>query len=217
MDLKNAVAVCLITLFSATLVVLIARSLDSQAASRLEPQLARIVEELEAIRKSGGITAGAGVAAESESVDDAVMVYYFHGNTRCPTCRSIESQAQEAVQSDFVSEVENGQVIWKVLNYEEPAGTELGKKFEIQMPVVVLARISGGQIEDWKRLDQVWALVGDKPAFREYLREEIAGMLGGDQPSPTAPDLNVPAIPVPEAEPGSIPLPADPGEIPVPQ
>jgi len=217
MDLKNAVAVCLITLFSATLVVLIARSLDSQAASRLEPQLARIVEELEAIRKSGAITAGAGVAAESESVDDAVMVYYFHGNTRCPTCRSIESQAHEAVQSDFVSEVENEQVIWKVLNYEEPAGTELGKKFEIQMPVVVLARISGGQIEDWKRLDQVWALVGDKPAFREYLCGEIAGMLGGDQRSPTAPDLNVPAIPVPEAEPGIIPLPADPGEIPVPQ
>jgi thiol-disulfide isomerase/thioredoxin len=217
MELKNAVAVCLITLFSATVVVLIARSLDSQAASRLEPQLARIVEELEAIRKSGGITAGAGVAVESQSVDDAVMVYYFHGNTRCPTCRSIESQAHEAVQSDFVSEVENEQVIWKVLNYEEPAGTELGKKFEVQMPVVVLARMNSGQIEDWKRLDQVWALVGDKQAFREYLHEEIAGMLGGDQPSPTAPDLNVPAIPVPEAEPGSISLPAGPGEIPVPQ
>ena len=64
MDLKNAVAVCLISLFSATLVVLIARSLDSQAASRLEPQLARIVEELEAIRSSGGITtAGAATGA----------------------------------------------------------------------------------------------------------------------------------------------------------
>ena len=46
MELKNAVAVCLISLFSATLVVLIARSLDSQAASQLEPQLASIVEEL---------------------------------------------------------------------------------------------------------------------------------------------------------------------------
>ena len=59
MELKNALAVCLISLFSATLVVLIARSLDSQAASRIEPQLAKIVQELEAIRTSGGIfTAG---------------------------------------------------------------------------------------------------------------------------------------------------------------
>ena len=60
MDLKNAVAVCLISLFSATLVVLIARALDSQAASRLEPQLAGIVRELQAIRKQGGIAASPG-------------------------------------------------------------------------------------------------------------------------------------------------------------
>jgi len=57
MELKNAVAVCLISLFSATLVVLIARSFDSQAAAHLEPQLERIVAELQAIRKQGGIAA----------------------------------------------------------------------------------------------------------------------------------------------------------------
>jgi len=43
MELKNAVTVCLISLFSATLVMLIARALDLQAANRLEPQLAKIV------------------------------------------------------------------------------------------------------------------------------------------------------------------------------
>ena len=53
MNLKNAVAVCLISLCSATLVVLIARALDSQAASRLEPQLANIVEELRAMSQAG--------------------------------------------------------------------------------------------------------------------------------------------------------------------
>ena len=57
MELKNAVTICLISLFSATLVLLIARALDLQAAARLEPQLARIVEELEALQQQGGITA----------------------------------------------------------------------------------------------------------------------------------------------------------------
>ena len=65
MELKNAAAVCLISLFSATLVVLIARALDSQAASRLEPQLASIVEELQAIRKQGGIPTAAGADPRS--------------------------------------------------------------------------------------------------------------------------------------------------------
>lgn len=208
MDLKNAVAVCLITLFSATLVVLIARSLDSQAASRLEPQLAKIVEELEAIRKSGGITAGTGVATESESVDDAVMVYYFHGNMRCPTCRSIESQAHETVQSDFASQVESGEVVWKVLNYEEPAGTELGKRFEIQMPVVVVARMDGGQIEAWKRLDEVWALVSDKPAFGEYIRNEVNRMLEATAGQPTlASPEGLSEIPLPAVDANDLPVP----------
>jgi hypothetical protein len=208
MELKNAVAVCLITLFSATLVLLIARALDLQAASRLEPQLAKIVKELEAIRESGGITAGAGVTAESEAVEDAVMVYYFHGNTRCPTCRSIEAQAHETVESDFASQVESGQVVWKVLNYEEPAGTELSKQFEIQMPVVVLARMHAGQTEDWKRLDEVWALVGDKPAFAEYIRNEVRRMLdaAAGQPPLASPE-SLSEIPLPPVATSDLPLP----------
>ena len=144
MELKNAVAVCLISLFSATLVMLIARSLDSQAASRLEPQLARIVEELEAIRSGGGITASSAATAKDQSLRDGLVVYYFHGNTRCPTCEAIESQAHETVQADFAEQLESGEVVWKMLNYEESAASELATKFEIQMPVVVLARMKDG-------------------------------------------------------------------------
>lgn len=92
------------------------------------------------------------------------MVYYFHGNTRCPTCRSIESQAHATVKSEFASELESGQVVWKVLNYEEPEGKELGEKFEVQMPVVVVANMDDGRVEDWESLDQVWGLVSDEPA-----------------------------------------------------
>ena len=177
MEMKNAVAVCLISLFSATLVLLIARALDMQAASRIEPQLAQIVEELRAIRKAGGISAASGNQVESEPVGDGLMVYYFHSNTRCPTCQSIESQSHETVQADFASQLKSGEMVWKILNYEESAVAPLAKKFEIQMPVVVLAKMKGGQIEDWKRLDQVWALVGDKAAFTKYVHDEIDKML----------------------------------------
>ena len=138
MDLKNATAVCLIALFSATLVVLIARSLESQVASRLEPQLASIVEELRALRGQGGVAAALGTTTNTETVDDGLVVYYFHGNMRCPTCRSIQSQAQDTVQTHFASQLGKGEVIWKIVNYEQPAAKPLATKFEIQMPVVVL-------------------------------------------------------------------------------
>lgn len=208
MDLKNAVAVCLISLFSATLVLLVARSLDSQAASQIEPQLASIVEELQAIRKQGGIAASPTVADQSEASDDGLIVYYFHGNTRCPTCQSIESQSHETVKADYENQLNRRELLWKVVNYEQPAASPLAKKFQIQMPVVVLAKMKGGQVQDWKRLDQVWGLVGDKPAFATYLRNEIQRMLGADKEvsrpvsespaKPTTASLAPVDLPVPE-------------------
>lgn len=222
MELKNAVAVCLISLFSATLVVLIARALDSQAASRLEPQLARIVEELQAIRQSGGVAPGVAATVADPPPADGLVVYYFHSNTRCPTCRAIESQAHETVVADFAPQLADGQLTWEVLNYEEPAASELATKFEIQMPVVVLARREAGQIEDWKRLDQVWGLVGDKPAFADFIRTQIRAMLNGTQQASTPqastpPAGDAPSIPVPSDETTDLPLPADPPEIPLPE
>jgi len=217
MELKNAVAVCLISLFSATLVMLIARSLDSEAASRLEPQLARIVEELEAIRASGGIAASPVTAARDPSLGDGLVVYYFHSNTRCPTCEAIESQAHETVQEDFAAQLGTGEIVWKTLNYEEPAASELTTTFEIQMPVVVLARMKEGQMQDWNRLDEVWGLVGDKPAFAEYIRNEIGVMLGTSSQEPTwVQPADAPSIPISESDPVELPLPTDPAELPIP-
>jgi hypothetical protein len=200
MDLKNAASVCLISLFSATLVVLLARSLDSQAAAQLEPQLASIVEELRALRAQAGIAPAPDTPTKVETVGNGLVVYYFHSNIRCPTCRSIESQAQETVQTHFAKQLGNGEVVWKIVNYEQPVAKPLAAKFEIQMPVVVLARMKDGAVQDWKRLDKVWALVGDKPAFTKYVRGEIERMLAPDKKSPPAAKTPGPTIPIPDTE-----------------
>ena len=215
MDLKNAVAVCLISLFSATLVVLIARSLDSQAASQLEPQLKIIAEELRLLRGQGGIAAAPGTPTKAETVGDGLVVYYFHSNIRCPTCRSIEAQAQETVQTHFASQLSNGEVIWKIVNYEQASAKPLAEKFQLQMPVVVLAKMKDGKIEDWKRLDEVWAFVGDKPAFTKYVRGEIERMLAPKkQPMPATVQTPGPTIPTPSAD--VVPSQESPA-IPIPQ
>lgn len=215
MDLKHAVAVCLISLCSATLVVLIARSLDSQAASRLEPQLARIVDELRAIRKQGGPAPASATAAGTEAAEDGLIVYYFHSNARCPTCRAIEAQAEETVQTHFATQLSSGEMAWKIVNYDQPAAKPLAVKFEIQVPVVVLARMRNGQVEDWRRLDKVWALVNDKPEFMQYVREEIDRMLASDKrPAAAAAQGEGPKIPTPSAE--SVPA-KEPPAIPIPE
>jgi hypothetical protein len=206
MELKNAIAVCLISLFSATLVVMIARSLDSQAASRIEPQLASIVEELRAIRKQGGISVSRSAEAQADALDEGLVVYYFHGDARCPTCEAIESQSHETVLSDFKAQLDRRQMAWKILNYQDPAVSVLTKKFDIQTPVVVLAKMKAGQIQEWKRLDDVWGLVGEKRAFADYLRTEIKKMLGvagGEVSTKPATKESKKSVPVP----ANLPLP----------
>jgi hypothetical protein len=178
--------------------VLIARALDSQAASRLEPQLAAIVEELQAIRKQG----------------DSVTVYYFHGNFPCDTCRTIERQTKELIDADFGPELARGRIAWKVLNYDEPAGADLARMFKVKDPVVVLARTKAGQPDGWRRLDKVMALVatGDKAGFMAYVRDELKNMLGGgpvDPPQSPAEPKSAPAKPLPD----DLPLPKESSSI----
>jgi len=188
MELKNAAAVCLISFFSATMVVLIARWLDGRAAGRLEPQLSSIAEELRAIRKQGAVAVSPGEPFVGEAFNDELIVYSFHGNARCPTCRSIESHAHEVVKSHFADELKRGKVAWRVLNYEKPGVAKLRKKFDVQIPVVVLARMKDGQVEKWERLDRVWALANDQPVFAEYVRERIGSMLD----TPARPNIPIP-------------------------
>ena len=107
--------------------------------------------------------------------------------------------------------IEQRRSTWKIVNYEQPAAKPLAEKFEIQMPVVVLARMKDGKVDDWKRLDEVWAMVGDKPAFTKYVRGEIEQMLAPDK-KPTAEKAKrkKPKIPTPSAESAAKDTPAIP-------
>ncbi|MDZ7820325.1 MAG: hypothetical protein U5N26_00105 [Candidatus Marinimicrobia bacterium] len=51
--------------------------------------------------------------------------------------------------------------------------TALAKQFEVAASCVVVARIRDGRIEDHQRLDEVWTLIGDPPAFNTYIRTAI--------------------------------------------
>jgi hypothetical protein len=148
---------------------------------------------------------------------DALFVYYFHSKFRCPTCREIESLAHDFVQTELAAESASGQVVWKVVNYEERANAELAKKFSIQMPVVVLARMQDGQIAQWKSLDGVWGLVGDKPGYAAYLRKEVGQMLreAAVPGTPVAFD-DGPVIPASAQEPPPLPMPT-PADLPIPE
>ena len=114
----------------------------------------------------------------SELPESAVVVYYFHGNTRCPTCRDIEEFSHEAITSAFDVQLADQQLQWQVVNYELSENSHYATEYEIVSPTVVLVRTAEGQVADWRNLMRVWELVGDRDAFTTYIQDETRQMLG---------------------------------------
>lgn len=108
---------------------------------------------------------------------NGMVAYYFHGETRCPTCRNIEAYAQEAIRSGFSEDVDSGKIRWQVVNYETPDNTHFATDYEIVSSTVVLVRFSQGKQADWRNLMRVWELVGDKDAFLDYVQRQTQEML----------------------------------------
>lgn len=127
-----------------------------------------------------GLRQGPGAAKPenaSPHLADGLVVYYFHSNARCPTCRSIEAYASEAVHGGFARQLDTGRMQWRVVNYEEPAYRHHVAEFNLIAPTVILVKMQGGAQSQWNNLARVWELVDEKDAFISYVQDEIRALL----------------------------------------
>ncbi len=129
-----------------------------------------------------GVVAAAGAAvaappkpaaavAEAPTASAGIRVYYFHGTTRCATCKTIEAYAHETVASAFAPELKAGSLEWTVVNVDEPANQHFTRDFQLYTRSVVV--VDAKDPKRFKVLDRVWQLVGDKAAFQKYVEQEI--------------------------------------------
>lgn len=107
------------------------------------------------------------------TVVEEIVVYYLHGNRRCATCRKLETYSEEAVLSGFAEQLEDSIIVWQVVNYEEDGNEHYLKDYQLYTKAVVLSRIHNGKEVEWKNLDRIWKLVGDKDEFIAYVQEEL--------------------------------------------
>lgn len=117
--------------------------------------------------------------ASSSVPEHQVIAYYFHGTARCPTCKKIEAYTEEAVKAEFAQALEDGHLVWEPLNVEKNENQHFTSAYKLYSQSVVLSKRKDGEETDWKNLDRVWLLVGDKNAFTTYIQDETREMLGG--------------------------------------
>ena len=106
-----------------------------------------------------------------------LIVYYFHGNFRCPSCRKIEAYAKESVETNFKDKIDGGVIEWRLVNIDEPENKHFVQDYQLITRSVVVSEIINGRQVSWKNLDKVWDLLGNKDAFLAYIRDEVTQIL----------------------------------------
>jgi hypothetical protein len=139
--------------------------------------VALIARELGSGPDASSLTSSGSRTIETQVPEDRLIVYYFHGTARCPTCLTLEEYSKEAVETLFSNELRSGRVEWQVINYDESWNEHFLRDFNLSFQSVVVARMADGTQAEHKNLEKIWELVGDKPAYMEYVRSEIDSFL----------------------------------------
>ena len=125
---------------------------------------------------------------KKESVSDSkparrkVVAYYFHGNFRCMTCRTIEAYAKEAIETGFPEALKDGRLEFRVVNIEEPANEHFVEDYQLAASSLVLVDTQNGEQKDWRNLERVWELVGNELKFKAYVEAAALTFLEEEDP-----------------------------------
>ena len=105
------------------------------------------------------------------------VAYYFHGDKRCATCKKLEAYSGEAFESGFQKELKDSLLIWKPVNYDERENKHFINDYNLYTKTLILSKIKDGEEVEWKDLDRIWKLVGNKDKYIEYIQSETRNFI----------------------------------------
>jgi hypothetical protein len=114
-------------------------------------------------------------------VTGKVIVYYFHGNNRCPTCMTIERYTRESIEANFAKELKSGQIEFRSINVDLPADNHYVKDYKLFTKSVIVSDVVQGKEQRWKNLQKVWELIHREADFKAYVKVETAAYLQGER------------------------------------
>lgn len=115
--------------------------------------------------------ADAEVLAAAGQIPVKLRVYYLHATFRCVTCNTIEQMTRDLLDQQFGDALADGRIEWREVDFQEDE--VLAKQFDVIASCVVVARMRGETVLDYKRLDDVWTLLKDTPGFNTYVGDAI--------------------------------------------
>jgi len=124
-----------------------------------------------------GTLAAPETVAEIPCGEVKIVAYYFHGTFRCPSCTKIEKWSYEAIRKSFPTALEEGTLLWKPVNLEEPGNKHFVEQYSLFTKSLIITEVKGGKQIRWKNLNRVWELLGNQEKFFNYVTHEVRDYL----------------------------------------
>lgn len=117
-------------------------------------------------------------AQKEVAVSDHVEVLYFHGKQRCATCMAIEKNTKDVIETQFADELENGTVIFRIIDISEPENEKIADKYEVTWSSLFVSQWKDGK-ETYENLTEyAFANARTSPeTFKSGLTEKINELL----------------------------------------
>jgi hypothetical protein len=108
---------------------------------------------------------------------ERVVAMYFHRTQRCPTCLRMGGYSEEAVTSGFAQQIAKGTVAFYYIDFQDPKNEALTKGYGVSGPTLIVAKIAGNKVAQYRNLQEIWEKSRDKAAFIEYVQSNVRACL----------------------------------------
>lgn len=103
-----------------------------------------------------------------------VEVIYFHGKQRCATCKAIEKNTRDVINSRFANELKKGKVIFKIVDISTQDGEKIANKYEVTWSSLFVNKWHGGKETRNDLTDYAFGNARKNPdAFKKTLADKI--------------------------------------------
>lgn len=115
--------------------------------------------------------------ASKPAVAHRVVVTYFYGDVRCPTCRKLEALSREAVEQGFAMEIAAGTVVFQAINVDRAENKHFVADYKLVTKSLIVADEREGKPGRWLNLEKIWDLVGNHDCYMTYVRGTVRDLL----------------------------------------
>jgi len=188
MKLKQILAVVLLVFVVASLAYMVGKEQKSDSISGEDvnhPTSAvknhNVTVDTAEVTPQGNQSSSTNKQEANAQRDTQLVVYYFHGDMRCPTCHRLETYAKEALDTHFADKLASKDIVWKVVNVNKPENRHFIQDYRLVTRSVVISETVNDREIKWKNLEQIWQLVRNKESYLNYIRNSISTFLEEDK------------------------------------